>query len=195
MSCATATKDCKCKNEHDDLDSSPDGGGDNHGPLGELHWAKSPQVALGEETPQEVRQEGRVDADGQPSHPGADDVGVDAVQAELGPVLVREPEREGHEETDDQTDGDHYVGSTSTEKLVAYTTPGDCLGVVRLHVLARPDVGSLDAEENLALVTDNGVHHDPVEDCSDAGANHLSSKASPWWKFCVLSELEILEHK
>lgn len=47
--------------------------------------------------------------------------------------------------------------------MVAQGTPGDGVGVVGLHLLSGPDVGTLDVEEDLALSDDNDFHNDIVQ--------------------------------
>jgi len=155
VSFTTTTKDGKGKDENNDLNAATNGGGDDHVPLGEQHCALTTQVGLGKEAPEEVGEEGGVDSDGEPARPSRNDGRVDLVEAQLGEVLVRQPEWNRGDEPDCQADGHHDVGTAGAEDLVADTTPGNGLSVVGLHVLAGPNVGSLNTEEDFTLVLDD----------------------------------------
>lgn len=166
----------------------------NHDILRKQHRLLLPEVTLREETEHEVRQQRTVDTDTQPAQPVADQKGVDVIQTQLREVLVAEPEGERDEDTDGKGDGDHVVCAAGGEDLAGCAAPCDGLGVVVLHVLAGPDVGGL-AEENVALVLDDGVHHDPVQDGADDGAEDLGGKSGARWELGVLGQLEILKHE
>jgi len=186
--CTTATKDSKSQNKDDDLNTTTDSCRDNQIVLCKQHGPVLSQVELGENTKDKVREERAVDTDGQPTEPCADDGGVDVVESKLGEELVSDPEGEGSEDADSETDGDHVVLAVGgTEDFVAGTAPCDGLGVVGLHVLAGPDVGSFDGEEDVALVVDDGVHHDPVEDGTDDGTEDLGREGGAGWEFGVLA--------
>ena len=91
-----------------------------------------------------------------------DDGSVQVVEPELREVTVPNPEWHRNCEANDVGPRHPLVSLADGEQLVGETTPSDCLGVVLLRLLARPDVGAFDREEDGALVIDNGVHEDVV---------------------------------
>ena len=107
---------------------------------------------------------------------------------------MAEPEGERDKDTDGEGDGYHVVCAAGGEDLAGCAAPCNSLGVVVLHVLAGPDVGGL-AEEDVSLVLDDGVHHDPVEDSTGHGSQNLSGERSARGELGVLGELEILKHE
>lgn len=72
---------------------------------------------------------------------------------------MRDPKRHRHEQTEEIRPRDPLVPFPDREELVG-ERPGDGLRVVLLGLLAGPDVGAFDGEEDVALVVDDGVHHD-----------------------------------
>lgn len=74
-------------------------------------------------------------------------------------------------------------------------TPSKVVWFVRyyllLHVLARPNVGALDAGKDISLVSHNTLHHDVVEDGADDAAQHLGGECGLGRQVCKLCELEI----
>jgi hypothetical protein len=67
------------------------------------------EVVLGEDGEEEGGEDGGVDTDGEVAKRPAEDGGDDLVGAELGPLLVDEPEGDGNGETDDDGEG-HDLG-------------------------------------------------------------------------------------
>ncbi len=47
-----------------------------------------------------------------------------------------------------------------------------------LDVLARPDVGALNANEDFSLVIDDRVHHDPIEEGPDNRVHDLDGECA-----------------
>lgn len=68
---------------------------------------------------------------------------------------------------------------------MAETAPSYGLGVVLLRLLSGPDVGPLDGQKNVALVVDNGIHQDVVQDASKECAYDLSGEGRSWRKLSV----------
>lgn len=65
------------------------------------------------------------------------------------------------------------------------TTPGYGLRVVLLRLLTRPDVGALNGQKNVALVVDDGVHKNVVQDATKECAYDLSGKGCSRREFSV----------
>jgi len=70
-------------------------------------------------------------------------------------------------------------------------TPRHRLRVERLDLLARPDVGALRVEEQLALRADDLLHDDELEDGADDGAERLDEEGRAGRELGVLSHLEV----
>lgn len=199
----TAARHCKGENKDDQGTTTSNGGCDNEVPLGEQHRFVTTEVALSKEAKQEVGQKRRVDANGQPAEPGADDEGVEVVELEFWEELVSwtldklvstpqrslkwwltDPKWNWDKDSKEQSHGYHpvhamssavvrgvskkfrYVHDTSrldSQDLIGCTTPSHRLRIVGLHVLTRPNVGTLDGQQDLTTVIHDTVHHDPVE--------------------------------
>jgi hypothetical protein len=69
-----------------------------------------------------------------------------------------EPEWDRHKESNDIGPCNPLVPLSGSEQVVAETPPRDRLGVILLWGLTRPEVGSLNGEQDVALVLDNRVH-------------------------------------
>jgi len=74
-------------------------------------------------------------------------------------------------------------------------TPRDGLRVERLNLLARPDVGALGVEEQLALSADNRLHNDELEDGADDGAERLDEEGDARRELGVLRHLEVARER
>ena len=57
----------------------------------------------------------------------------------------------------------YSVTAAGCVQVVSEGTPGDGIRVVRLDLLSRPDVGTLDIEKNRTLRRDNDFHNDIVQ--------------------------------
>lgn len=78
-------------------------------------------------------------------------------------------------------DGEGIVGDT----------PGNGQRVELLDVLAGPNVGAQNTEQNFTLILDNGNHHDPVEDGAHHATNHLDGEGVNRWQVDILCQLQI----
>ena len=94
-----------------------------------------------------------------------DDGCVQVIRAELWPVPVHGPEGKWHDESEHVRPRNPLVSLAAGEKLVAKAAPYDCLGVVRLRLLARPDISALNGQQDLTLVVDDRIHHHYISHC------------------------------
>lgn len=134
-------------------------------------------VPLGREADKEIGEDGGVDADTKPTDIVSHDGGVPVPEPRSGEQAVEQVEGKGDHEADEEGEGDPLVTGAVAEHVAGKSAPGYGLRVVLLDVLAGPDVGALDGEEDIALVVDNGDHHDIVEDGTNHSSDHLSGES------------------
>jgi hypothetical protein len=72
-----------------------------------------------------------------------DDWSIKVISTELWPVPVNDPERNRYEKAKYVSPRNPLVSLACGKEFVTESTPSDCLRVVHLWLLARPDVGSL----------------------------------------------------
>lgn len=90
----------------------------------------------------------------------------DVVEAEFRVLLVQEVEGDGEANADDEHVRDEAVTCAGSIQGLAEGTPSDGVAVVRLHLLAGPDVAALDVQKNLAVARDDRSHNGEVEQCA-----------------------------
>lgn len=138
-----------------------------------------PNVPLGREADEEIGENGGVDADTKPADIVGYDGGVPVPETGSGEQAVEQVEGKGDHEADEEGESDPLVTGAVAEHVAGKSAPGNGLRVVLLDVLAGPDIGALDGEEDIALVVDNGDHHDVVEDGTNHSSDHLSGESGP----------------
>ena len=128
---------------------------------------------------------------------------------------MQEVEGEGNDEADKEGKGDPLVPGSDGKHVFGETSPGDGLRVVLLNVLTRPylyeesvipwfsEAGDLqaiikepyicsfDGKKDIALVVDNGCHHDIVENGTDYGSHHLCGEGALRTELCILCQLQV----
>ena len=86
---------------------------------------------------------------------------------------------------------DDLVRRSRTIEVLGERTPGHGLRVEGLDLLAGPNVRTLGVEQDLALVRDDLLHDNELQDRAHAGPEALNDKAGDWRQFGVLRHLEI----
>lgn len=159
--------------------------------LPEPRRAVPPEVELREDGDTHRREDGRVDADGKVTEAPAGDGRDELVEAPLGEEAVGKVEGKGHGETDDDRDRNDEVGRAGSVHVLGERSPCDGLRVERLNLLSRPNVGTLNGEEDLALVVDDRLHDDELKDGADDGTDALNAEGGTRRKFGVLTHLQV----
>lgn len=72
-----------------------------------------------------------------------DDGCVQVIGTQLWEELVDDPERDGHQETDDVSPRDPLITLSMRKELVREATPRYGLRIILLGLLARPDICAL----------------------------------------------------
>lgn len=101
MGFSTATKYSECQDEHHDLSSTIQGGGNNVVVLDEEDWIVLSDIPLRNETQREVHSDRRVDANKEVTHIPEDDGQVNVSPEDMGPVSVDEPEGQRNGKADE----------------------------------------------------------------------------------------------
>ena len=146
---------------------------------------------MGEDTEKHGGENGGVDSDREVSETPTGDGGDELVEAVVGEEAVSEVEGKRDGETNNDCDGDDEVGRSRSVHVLGECSPGDGLRVEGLNLLTRPNVGTLNIEEDFSLGRDNGFHDDQLEDGSDDGTNALNSESGTRRKLGVLTHLQI----
>lgn len=190
MRIPTAPKYSKTQDENQNLGSTIQSSRNQIVILDKESRSVPAQVILREESDGEVRQNGGVDTNEQPTHVPENDGQVDVLEeADLGEP-IRQPERDRHDEADEIGDSDPLVPRPNREHI-AGNGPRDREGVVLLDVLPGPDVGAFDGGQDVVLIGDDDLHDDVVEDGADDGTDHLRGEGGFGREVGELGDFEI----
>ena len=172
---SATTKDSETEDEDNDLGTTVESGRDKVVVLVEHGRVVLAEIPLSTDAERKVGEDTAVDTDEQPAHVPEDDGEVEVAEDfELG-VAVQQPEWDWHDEAYKVGDGYPLVAGADGEHVPG-DTPGDGQRVVLLHVLTRPDIGALGGFQDVGLSTDDGLHHDVVEDGADDATKDLEGK-------------------
>ena len=86
---------------------------------------------------------------------------------------------------------DDLVRRSRAVEVLGERAPRHGLRVERLDLLAGPDVRALGVEQDFALIRNDLLHYDELQNCADDRAEDLYGQTSDRGKFCVLRELQI----
>lgn len=120
---------------------------------------------------------------------------VEVIRPQPRPLLMDEPKRHRHHQPNHIRPRHPLINLPTRKQLMRQPAPGDRLRVILLRLLAAPYVGAFDAEEDVALVVDDGVHEDEVEDGAEEGADGLCEEGGSWGEFGVLGDFEVAEEE
>lgn len=96
---------------------------------------------------------------GECTHGEKDDWCVPVIQSQLWTELVDEPEGKRHHNSQKETERNPLIPCTSAIELTRQTSPGNSSAIVFLYCLPRPNVCSLDGEEDIAFFGCDLFHH------------------------------------
>jgi len=187
------TTDSEGVNEHHDLSPTVQSSREQEVVLPEPPGAVDTEVVLREHGKTKGGEDGRVNTDAEvsegPAHDGSDDL----VGADLGPLLVDEPEGKGDGETNKDGQRDDTVATAWSVERITEGTPGNSLAVEALDLLTRPDVGTLDIKKNFPMGVDDDLHDDVVEETTNDGTTALDGESDARGKLGVLTHLEVTD--
>lgn len=101
------------------------------------------------------------------------------------------PEGKRDGKADDDGEWDNSVSGTGCVQLLAKGTPRHSIRVEGLYLLTRPDVGTLNVEEEFAMSRHDDLHENVVQDSANDRAEALDGEGDAWWKLGVLTHLQV----
>lgn len=132
--------------------------------LAEPSWAIPAEVILREYRKQERRKHRRINPNRQIPQLRDKHRRINRIPAEFGPESVQDIKGNGEPEPGDDGPGDPTVTRAGGVERLSEGAPGDGTAVVGLDLLAGPDGGALNVEEDFAVCGEDDAHDDEVED-------------------------------